>query len=338
MLVAAIVKGGKDAADVVICEVYARRPPDYAVYSTNERVLVHFSDLRDLEQTQRSALAQLNPLRGEINGLVDGWRTSSDPKLQAKARRYDRRVGDALTVGLEQDVASAAQLLTEIKKDIIDERTSWARFFYLIVASIAVAVAILIFSVLSIPCLGLPPASYDLLFAAAIGAVGAFFSIAIGIRNRTILTDLRTRDNSLDAVLRVVIGSIAATLLVCFVLSGAVTLTIGSANLAHDPAWLYLLIVAFIGGFSERMVPDLLAKAAADPASVTTPRSPSSVAANAPAQKPTSVVAAAAAVGVMAAGPDEDQDHCLCNLAMQPAEATPDTELPAATGGVAVPR
>lgn len=337
VLVEAIEKDKPDAAGVAVCEVYARRPPRYAVYRTSDRVLIHFADDETIVDSQRTALAPLNPLRGEINGLIDTWRSSSNPPLQMKAKGYDRRVADALIFGLDQDVGGAVALLAEIKKDIIEERTSWARFHYLMMASAVAAIAV------ALSCwLGNHDAfdaeSRNLWIAAGTGAVGAFFSIAIGIRNRTVLTDLRQRDNSLDALLRIVIGSIAAVVLIALVLAKAVSFDIGGAKLVNEPVWLYILIVAFVGGFSERLVPDLLAKAAAEPSDAS--KLASTTMASTPASPPSSAKTpvAISAVPTDASDQAHGPDCCLSGTPIEANEATPDTELPQASGGIAASR
>lgn len=344
MLVSEVEKDRKDSAGAQICDVYARRPPEYAIYRTVERVLIHFADDRDQEQVQRSAMVRLNPIRGEINGLVDDWRRSE--RQQTKALRYERRVGDALTLAFERDVASAELLLTQIKKDITDERMAWARFLYLTYSFAAVAAAIAIFAFLNGEWFGrwydFPADSWNLWFAAGTGGVGAFFSIAIGIRSRTIMTDLHKLNNFMDAVLRVVIGSIAAALLVCLVQSGAVTFQIGEAKLdpTGNATWLYVMIIAFVGGFSERLVPDLLGKITAEPGNATAaaPAPTASVGPAAAGADATSAAPAAAAAAAHAADDEREHDACLSEVTIGPEEVTPDSQLPAAVGGVAATR
>jgi hypothetical protein len=116
---------------------YARNPPYYAVYRTRERVAVQYADDPDTRAAQRKAFTQVNPLRGEINGLVDGWRIARGlfkAQLRQKAQRYDRRVGDALAVAFEDDVAGSVVLLTLIKQEAVNERTAWARLEYVAVS------------------------------------------------------------------------------------------------------------------------------------------------------------------------------------------------------------
>ena len=54
----------------------------------------------------------------------------------------------------------------------------------------------------------------------------------------------------------------SATVLIAFLRSGAVPLKVGDAAIpaTAGDAWMLVLIAGFLAGFSERMVPDLLAK------------------------------------------------------------------------------
>ncbi len=372
-------KGAKsDAAGAAVQTIYAFNPPGYAVYRTYERVMIHYADDSEEAKKQRAVIARLNPLRGEINSLVDNWRVKetaeaeatsreSGPKAwlrayRADARRnrirktevYDRRVGDSLVVALEGDATGAEGLLAEVKRDVLGERTAQARLVYVTVAFFA-----FVFAVAAIwwfidyspwaeawPKKGLQKKLdvRDQWAAAAAGAAGAFFSVAVGVRGRTILPDLISYSAWLDALLRIVVGTIAGSMLVALLQLGTVQIALGEVTLGDGDAleWLYILVAGFIGGFSERMVPDLLAKAAAAPAP--SPNTPSTDLKGKDKDREKDAATAAAAAPGAAAQPEaEAHDHeggvdgCLHDHPLEAAEATPDDRLPAATGGVAAP-
>jgi hypothetical protein len=263
----------------IVC-IYYFKPPEFAIYRTEKRVLIQFADDSKEADQQRRDLSQLGPMRGEINGLIDGWRTAPDhnrlffpngQKLRARAERYDRAVADALQVGLEGDISTSCALLENVKQDILNIRIGWSRFEYLLMA-FATVIAIWTIAMLVMwrdadePC----SISSDQLLCLTqavhlwrgfvAGAAGAFFSIALGIRSRTILPDLYRLANLMDATLRVVVGSIGGVILVALILAQFVQFALGTSSPGHFDD-LYIFIAGFVAGFTERLVPDLLAKA-----------------------------------------------------------------------------
>lgn len=412
----------KDAVGGVICNLYFRRPPDYAVYRTKERgVLVHFSDNRDDELRQRSEMAPLMPLRDEIDGLVQGWRNheghgffglTNPRRLNSKAECCDRRVGGALMQALERDVPGAQVVLEKIKADVLNERIAWARFEYLLTAFAAVLVAmftawllgsllpfdpggdaprwadrmrnaglillalaatigasiwtadrdhpvmrgILVVATLAIPVFAIliwpateirPVDAYyeqgvDMWRGAAAGGIGAFFSIALAIRGRTVLPDLLRTSNMMDAVLRILIGVIAGTVLIALIRGQVVTFPFAKSPLTP----VSVLIVGFIAGFAERLVPDLLEKVAAKPVEFNAELAASRQRQARAAEDSDAKAARRDGTGTPAAREDAVNDNVVDTDMDAPREGfdalnddenTQDEELPQAVGGVAKP-
>lgn len=103
--------------------------------------------------------------------------------------------------------------------------------------------------------------------AAAGGTIGAFFSIAIAIRGRTVAIALARWDNRIDAILRVTIGAIAAgALLLILQTKFGGEPAIGGKGFADNLVWQVVALIGFAAGFTERLVPDLLARASPTPA------------------------------------------------------------------------
>jgi hypothetical protein len=464
--------GGEDALKQKITCFYGRKPPQYAVYRVSRRVMVHFADDEVEADKQRAELSQLAPLRGEIEGLIDGWRDGSNhrffgsdnsAKLQSKATRYDRRVGDALVVALEDDLTGARMLLNNIKQNIVDERVAWGRFEYLIAAFITAVGAMFAAWLLgSLPALsgeelekrlaqtgailivlallaggGLllarsqgakarmqasraeaeeapggapsgeqggeeggnagssagggatapapgthasnpPPilttallvaflvvpifaifvapsftfedvpdrvgTQVDIWRAVAAGAVGAFFSIALAIRKRTVLPDLLRMSNVMDATLRVVIGVIAAAVLMVLVKSELVSFNFGGRS-SGDEGPLFVLLFGFLAGFSERLVPDLLEKAEIQPR-----ETPTMLGGERPSADRREGVQRADPGATPSSPPppspspaedadpipqEANEDGCAEHIDLDDDEVTHDADLPPATGGVA---
>jgi hypothetical protein len=261
-------KNEKDLSEEPVEEIYYKSPPRFAVYGTKKRVRVQDADDPTLADKQRGDMAALNGLRSQISGLIDGWQSSEKrPKKVAKAVRYSARVAAALNLCLEGDGVNAFASLQEVKSDILDERASWGRFQYLICALIASLVYWLVLAGFQRIAESYSDATTNVWRAAAAGAIGAFFSIAIAIRQRTVLTDLRPVDNAADSILRVTIGVIAAAVL-CLLLQTnlAPPLTLGGSDgtkiTGPKVSWDIVITFGFIAGFLERLVPDMLSKMA----------------------------------------------------------------------------
>jgi len=266
MKVEEIEVGKKDNTDSRIDKIYAKRVPIYAVYQTPERAALQYADATELAAAQRRRMAVLNGIRAQIDGLVEGWRRSKNS--QAKAGRYDARVAAALILCLEEDDGNAQASFAEIRAEVLDERNSWGRFQYLISASTVAVVTAIVLGILWLSFFGLPPVpalplGSSLLLAGIGGVLGAFFSIAVGVMGRSVQTSLNRRDNIADAVLRVIVGLIAAWVLILLLraklLSG---FQIGDQPLSGDMISVEVtLLIGFVAGFLERLVPDILAKA-----------------------------------------------------------------------------
>lgn len=185
----------------------------------------------------------------------------------------------------------------------------------------------------------------ELWLGGGMGATGAWFSIAVGIRSRSILTDLQTRDNRVDAALRILIGAISGAILVALLRSGFVQLSIGGTDIAK--AMYGVMLVGFIAGFSERLVSDFLSQVAisaakANPLAGNTPPPPAAgQSSNAnernPLGKPPPAPPQQSVEQAPALFPSGDDhiDGCASTLNLPAEQHTQDAELPEASGGVA---
>ena len=349
--VASICQEQPDSTGANVEAVYSKVVPIYAVYRTASRVMVQFADDGTLGSEQRQSLAPVNPVRGRLNGILDEWRNGRNEKRRRRADNFDRRIADALTLALQGHGDHAQTLFTGIEHDIDAERNSWARFQYLIWAAAATIVAIWIVTGLNaLLDVGLfQPDRWQMWLSAEVGTVGALFSIAIGIRNRTVVAELLSRDNIADACLRILIGAVGAAVLMAFILSDAVGFRLGGATVDAGTTNIYLIIcMAFVAGFLERLVPDMLGRqgfAAVHDATAPMRSVPAVSAGTVPAlaneKDPLGKRAMAAAAGSAdvpeADHPDADDggpDCCDAIGDQEAVESTDDVELPEAVGGV----
>jgi hypothetical protein len=349
-----------DSTGAEITTVYGKIGGIFAVYGTPERVMIQYADDQALGLEQRRALGPLNPLRGEINGLVDGWRSSATPRDKCRAKLFDRRTADALTAALQGDQVHAEELLKAVKADVLEERVSIGRTEYL---SYAVCAALAVFiglgAILALSAETNEIARFiraeNLWLAAGMGCLGALFSIALGIRARDIRTDLQRRDNIADAILRIVIGALSAIILFSFLRSELITIAGVSIDGEDTRKVTHVaIIIAFLAGFSERLVGNFLTRAADSASAGTTiagAAGMTSAAAQAAAQPEVEAternprgkqeidilgtIRGEVSEGAAHAHDDDiDVDGCVCDVTIAPEEMTDDVELPEASGGV----
>jgi hypothetical protein len=179
----------------------------------------------------------------------------------------------------------------------------------------------------------------------AAGAVGAFFSIALAIRSRTVLPDLLRTANMMDAVLRVVIGAIGGAVLV-----GLIRAKVIEFPLMSPDAQLFNLVAGFFAGFSERLVPDLLDKASEKPATFDAQMAASRAQRDyrvdrhsthdQPVRAPTGETSGATAQPPAEPAGNDNEDDAEVEVGpegfhLEDDEVTRDEDLPAAIGGIA---
>jgi hypothetical protein len=243
--------GNKDGRGFQITRIYAVQSDEYAIYQAGE-VMVHYADDQGKAQTQRKGMLPVSSARAEVNALVQGL-----PCREI----CDRQLAYALQLALDGDMEGAKGTVAAAKAFVLAKRAARGRFQYLKWSYGAAAVLIGLLFVASW-LYPLQPASSDLWLAAKAGLVGAAFSIALAIRGRTVALDTDLLDNVTDGTLRLLIGVISAGVLLLLFASGIVpSLKIGDADFkASTLTWEMVLVIGFVGGFLERLVPDLLEK------------------------------------------------------------------------------
>ncbi len=348
--VAGVAVGEKDSAGKPIITVYGKVIPIYAVYRTDERVVIQYADDPKLGAEQRQALAPANAIKSQTDGLIDGWRSMSAENASDKKTRaclFDREIAYALLAGLQGYAAVAKTQMEEIRTNVLAERTSIARAQYLLAASIMATLLIVIFAGFTakwfIPIHRFSSATTELWAAAGWGALGGLFSVGIAIRSRSVGTDLQWRTNTVDAISRIGIASISAAILICLLRSRLVTFQ--DHKLTEN--WDLAIVAAFAAGFSERLVGDLLTQSVANVGvnPLITGKQESGVGTPAPAAgsdeknplgKPPPATPPAAGQPV-STDADDGIDGCTSAHAMADQDVTHDVELPEATGGVSQP-
>jgi hypothetical protein len=240
-----------DARGHLITHVYAVQSGEYAVYKAGE-VMVQFADDPEKAQTQRRSILPLSPARAELNWLLQGL---------ACREVCDQQLAYALQLALDGDVEGAKGTVAAAKAVVLAKRAARGRFQYL-KWSYGVAAVLIGVLFLASRAYTFQDTSSDLWLAGKAGLIGAIFSIALAIRGRTVALDTERLDNVTDGVLRLSIGVISAGVLLLLLASGMLpSLMIGDTKVTGSGlTWQTVLVIGFVAGFLERLVPDLLEK------------------------------------------------------------------------------
>ncbi len=228
--------GNLDGRGNRITAIYAVQPGEYAIYQAGE-VMVRFADDADKAAAQRKLILPVSAPRAEVSAL------SQDLACHDIC---DRQLAYGLQLALDGEPDGAKATVAAAKAYVLATRAASGRFQYLKWSFITGAGLIVLLSLASL-IHPFPEPSSNLWLAAKAGLIGAIFSIALGIRGRTVALDTERLDNITDGALRLLIGIIAAGVLPLLFASGiAPTLKIGGADFKPGTVtWQMVLIIGF---------------------------------------------------------------------------------------------
>jgi hypothetical protein len=262
--VEAVRKGNSDGRGEKIERIFFRRD-DYAIYLAHGTVTVQFSNCPEKASHQIQAIAELLPLRNKLQylgrGLITRRRASGNATETEVNPCYFNQIADAMRLGLENQLPMGRSILEGAIADLTAVVERDGRVCYL-KAGVLTMLGF-VFASLAGVVLSLWSGSefFSKMFAASCsGSIGAMLSIALGIRNRTVAVDGYARANRMEAALRVLIGVISGVVLYLILSSGLVTGMDSMFKTAEFGAWKVTILIGFLGGFLERLVPDLLEK------------------------------------------------------------------------------
>jgi hypothetical protein len=178
---------------------------------------------------------------------------------------HRRQIATALRFGLRNQPVLANAVLEDAIRNATEERLRRSRISFIPAATLmALPIAALLFLA---TLLG---SDRDVPFAMGGGALGAYLSMAIGIRTRALSPENSVRANYVDSGLRVAIGILSGAALILLVTSGLVNIQAVSNSTSSTidslSNWRLAVILGFAAGFLERLLPDLLSKSFPDAA------------------------------------------------------------------------
>jgi hypothetical protein len=238
---------------------------------------------------------RLNPISGSLNRLNDmivGMRP--DGLALPFYRRQYRSLGErslehqarAMQQAFEGNAADAEVVLSEFQAEVENCRDSRNKMRYILAnaaALILVLIAWLIlgdatesagqFVALMTASLGAEHADIRLVDMLTLGAIGAFFAVSIGINALRISHSITIPEMFYAGFVRIMIGVIAAGVLLLLILGGWVLASI-------DPQYKFwsFYLLGFLAGFSELLVPNAL-KRVEETTAVNSPPPPANAAA-----------------------------------------------------------
>lgn len=228
----------------------------YAVYRSEKGVYVQFSDCPREEAAQRSKFTKISPELCELRYLTYEMRTRAFSLWRhalPPSSLYEHNMAQAVMLVMEEKVDQGMELAKQSLKMAVTRVTNDNTVKYFVSALLFCALSIAVGSVI----LWWKPS--DFVVAAMCGAAGAVFSVAIHLNDFQLHPCQQSEMNHWMACSRIGIGLV----------SGALLLLLGltilkqpiDALFSGAASWQQAVILGVLGGFAERLVPNLLKQA-----------------------------------------------------------------------------
>jgi hypothetical protein len=259
-----IVLAATDKMGQTILQIYLSGE-DYTIYRTRQGVNVNFGDCRERERQQRAKYERISPQLCRLRFLTKQMARFTRSRFTKRGGFYDHQIAAAIYLALQGKTKEANQILNTGLALAEERVTNENRVRYLLacllVGLIPVFALCLLNGVMRLP---LDEVWVPYLMAAAAGAVGAVFSIALRIQDLDLKPFAQSVMNYVMGGLRVLTGFVAGAIIL-LILNGTVFGEGLVAKLLESPmtelsarSWTCIVLMGFLGGFAERLVPSLL--------------------------------------------------------------------------------
>jgi hypothetical protein len=238
LLLPMIVLGAKDKMGQIIQQVYLAGE-DYTIYRTRQGVLVNFADCRVREREQRACYAQISEKLCRLRFLTSQmarWPFG----LNRNGGFYDHQIGEAMNLAVQvkkdktggtSDLNKATEILNSGLILADEQVTNENRVRYLIACVLVALVPIITLWLLYRS----PPfkAFMPYMLAAAAGAAGAVFSIAMRAQDLDLKPFAQSVMNYVMGAVRVLTGFVAGAIIL-FIVNGTV---LGTPPVSGSTGW-----------------------------------------------------------------------------------------------------
>jgi hypothetical protein len=241
---------------------------NYAIYRSEKGVSVQFSDCPLEAKAQRSRFTEISPELCELRHLTSEMRSRSLFGYPLRASRkpaslYEHDMAQAVMLVMEEKSKEGKQIARQALRMAVERVTNdntvtyfaWCLLSWAMWSIVGFAAAALVSEVPWLHTAELPLPLY--LVAAMFGATGAMLSVASRLQSFQLKPCHQSSMNVLMGYTRIGFGFLAGPVLLLF------ASTIVDHPLGLDPTlWSGAAVVGLVGGFAERLIPNILLRTA----------------------------------------------------------------------------
>ena len=234
------IKGEKDLTGDVITEIFVRSP-EFVIYSVVDSLVCHAT----LDEQVESRSDILRPMISDIRALMPA---------DGMDRVSQHHIVNALSLAFRGEPEAAIRVLDRLRHRLTKSRRAGGQLRYLGTAAIAVAAVLICAGLSTILPTTMSSSIAEFIPVAVFGALGALLSVSVGLRAISIDVDDPPLMMAALGATRIMIGMVGALGLYSLVQANLVL------GLFAESGTSGLRALAFLAGFSETLVPNVLTK------------------------------------------------------------------------------